>query len=462
MPKLFIRCRNRNFQIFSMRTKKYTLSFLISCALVLCTLSIIPARIHAEVLEADDNLQWYRGNLHTHSHWSDGDDYLEMIALWYREQGYQFLLFTDHNVLSNTERWIDVEESAGGQAAFEKLKSTFPKYVSERVSEEGKLEVRLRTFQEVASQFNEPEKYLLIQGEEISDAFEQKPIHLNVGNIDEVIQPMGGRSVLETVQNNVRAVLVQREQTGKPMMVHLNHPNFGYAIAAEDLMRVQGEKFFEVYNGHPSVASRGDEQHAGTDRMWDIVLTWRLAELHLPIMYGLAVDDGHRYHNMPSRESNPGRGWVMVLTEELSVASLIDAMEKGSFYASSGVTLRRIAATDKRITIEVEPVEGETYEIQFVGTRKGFDATSQPVVDDEGMEIGATRQYSPDVGAVLKTVQSTHGTYDFTGDEIYVRARITSSASHPNPCELGDLKQAWSQPVLGPGMERSRSKRRSQ
>jgi hypothetical protein len=441
---------------------KYTLSFPISCVLVLCALGIIPVGVHAEALEAAGNLRWYRGNLHTHSHWSDGDDYLEMIALWYREHGYQFLLFTDHNVLANTERWIDVEGSAGGQAAFEKLKSTFPGYVSERVSDEGKLEVRLRTFEEVASQFNKPEKFLLIQGEEISDAFQQKPIHLNVGNIDEVIQPMGGRTVLETIQNNVRAVLVQRKQTGKPMMVHVNHPNFGYAIAAEDLMQIQGEKFFEVYNGHPSVANRGDELHAGTDRMWDIVLTWRLAELHLPVMYGLAVDDGHRYHDMPSRESNPGRGWVMVLAEELSASSLIEAMEKGSFYASSGVTLRQIAATDNELTVEVEPVEGETYEIEFIGTRKGYDTASHPVVDDEGKETVATRRYSPDVGAILKTVQGTRGTYHFTGDEIYVRVRITSSAHHPNPSELGDLKQAWCQPVLGPGIARSSSKRPTQ
>jgi len=196
--------------------------------------------------------------------------------------------------------------------------------------------------------------------------------------------------------------------------------------------------------------------------MWDIVLTWRLAELHLPVMYGLAVDDGHRYHDMPSRESNPGRGWVMVLAEELSASSLIEAMEKGSFYASSGVTLRQIAATDNELTVEVEPVEGETYEIEFIGTRKGYDTASHPVVDDEGKETVATRRYSPDVGAILKTVQGTRGTYHFTGDEIYVRVRITSSAHHPNPSELGDLKQAWCQPVLGPGIARSSFKRPTQ
>ena len=52
----------------------------------------------------------------------DGDDYLEMIASWYREHCYQFLVFTDHNVLADHERWIVVEKSKGGRkCSVEKL-----------------------------------------------------------------------------------------------------------------------------------------------------------------------------------------------------------------------------------------------------------------------------------------------------------------------------------------------------
>src|SRR4051812_44910849 len=43
--------------------------------------------------------RWYKGNLHTHSLWSDGDDFPEMIADWYRARGYDFLALSDHNVL---------------------------------------------------------------------------------------------------------------------------------------------------------------------------------------------------------------------------------------------------------------------------------------------------------------------------------------------------------------------------
>lgn len=126
-------------------------------------------------LEAGEQLSWFKGNMHTHSHWSDGDDYLEMIALWYREHDYNFLVFTDHNVLANSDRWVTVKNTAGGPLAYGKLKIQFPGLVEERISENGDLEVRLRRFDEVAKQFNAPGSYLLIQGEEISDRFEERP-----------------------------------------------------------------------------------------------------------------------------------------------------------------------------------------------------------------------------------------------------------------------------------------------
>lgn len=403
----------------------------------------------AEVLEATDNRQWYRGNMHTHSHWSDGDDYLEMIAFWYRERDYQFLVFTDHNVLANTERWIDVEKSKGGMPAFEKLKARFPEVVRERTTFFGTLQTRLSTFHEVADRFDEPGKFLLVQGEEISDRFAEKPIHLCAGNVVEVIPPMQGGSVLETMQNNVRAVIAQREKTGQPMIVHLNHPNYGYAVTAEELMRVRGERFFEVYNGHPSVFNSGDHQHASTDRMWDIILAHRLTELQMPIMYGLAVDDGHNYHTMTQHHSNPGRGWVMVLAKELKADSLIEALEAGQFYASSGVRLRRVSWTEEAMTVEIEPVEGETYETEFIGTRLGFDSASKPVIDAEGTEVHATRIYSNEIGETLKKVEGIRAEYRFAGDELYVRARVTSSALPSNPGEAGERKRAWVQPVLG-------------
>ncbi len=431
---------------------------------VLLTLSGQPrTSANAQTLQASGSMKWYRGNLHTHSLWSDGDDYLETIALWYRDHDYDFLGFTDHNVLADKERWIDVEKSKGLTRAFAKLKEKFPgDWVHERVTvvekiddktkektKEDRVETRLKTFREVADRFNDPGNFLLIQGEEVSDAFQKFPIHMNANNIKELVVPRHGDSVAETIQNNTDALISQRERTGQPMMINLNHPNFGYGVTAEDLMRIRGENFFEVYNGHPGVNNSGNKEHASTETIWDIINSFRLSELDLPPLFGLGTDDGHNYHGIPSRASEPGRGWVVVLAEKLTPESLIAAMEAGRFYASSGVTLQSVTSSDDGLEVLVNEDPDVTYTIEFIGTRRGFKTASEPVLDKEGKEIRATRRYSNDIGQVLCKIEGPHGKYLFQGDELYVRARVTSSRLHPNPSEVGEFERAWTQPAIG-------------
>lgn len=401
-------------------------------------------------LKATGDLKWFKGNMHTHSLWSDGDDFLENIALWYRDHDYQFLVYTDHNTLADRERWIDLDKAKSGKAAYEKLTKNFPKdWVTER-KVDGKHEVKLKTFLDVAPKFDQPGKFLLIQGEEVSDSFAKAPIHMNASNVKELIVPRHGESIAETIQNNTDALVAQRERTGQAMMIHLNHPNFNWGITAEDLMRVRGENFFEVYNGHPGVKNTGDETHSSTERFWDIINTRRLTEFDLPLLYGVGTDDGHSYHKIPSRASEPGRGWVVVLAPELTPAALIDAMERGRFYASSGVALESVNSSDDGLEVRIQPATGVTYRIEFIGTRKGFDPKHEPYRGDDGKPLRVTEKYSADIGKVLGSVEGTSGSYKFQADDLYVRARVTSSRLHPNPSEVGEFERAWTQPIKGP------------
>ena len=438
--------------------RRLLLSVLVAsaCCVLIGLAARTPTAATAQTLQAGGPLKWYRGNLHTHSLWSDGDDYLESIALWYREHNYDFLAFTDHNVLANKERWIDVENSKGHQAAFDKLKAKFPNgWVEQRTepdekTKQDRLETRLKTFREVFDRFNEPGKFLLIQGEEVTDAFLKLPIHMNATNVKELVVPRHGTSVAETIQNNTDALINQRERTGQSMIIHLNHPNFGYGITAEDLMRIRGENFFEVYNGHPGVNNSGNKEHASTERIWDIINTFRLSELQLPPLFGLGTDDGHAYHHIPSRASEPGRGWCMVLANALTPESLIAALEAGRFYASSGVTLERVTSSAEGLEVAINAEPGVKYTIEFIGTRRGFNAKSEPVLDKNGKELRATRLYSPEIGQEFARAEAPSAAYRFTGDELYVRAKITSSRQHSNPSEVGEFERAWTQPALGP------------
>ncbi|MEC7393427.1 MAG: hypothetical protein VX839_00950, partial [Verrucomicrobiota bacterium] len=42
--------------------------------------------------------RWFKGNTHTHTLWSDGNDFPETAADWYKSKGYDFLVLSDHNV----------------------------------------------------------------------------------------------------------------------------------------------------------------------------------------------------------------------------------------------------------------------------------------------------------------------------------------------------------------------------
>ncbi len=389
---------------------------------------------------------WWKGNLHTHSYWSDGDDYPEMIMDWYKTRGYHFMALSDHNILAEGDTLINPANKSSGRVAFQKYQARFGEEVVWKVEGADTL-VRLKTLDEYRPMFEEEGSFLIIQAEEITDRFGLKPIHVNATNIQELIEPQGGSSVREVMQNNVDAVLEQRERTGQPMFPHINHPNFGWAVTAEDLIALRGERFFEVYNGHPLVHNEGDSLRPSIERMWDIILAERLAHGE-EVMYGVAVDDAHNYHEMTSNNSNPGRGWVMVRAATLTPEALIAAMEAGDFYGSSGVTLTSIRHDESTLSLEIEPEAGVTYVTQFIGTRQGYDTSSESFALAVDNVVVVTRRYSDDIGTVLAEVEGLTPTYTFTGDELYVRARVVSSRLKENPYHEGEFETAWTQPVL--------------
>jgi hypothetical protein len=398
---------------------------------------------------ADPAPQWWKGNLHTHSLWSDGDDYPEMIAAWYKERGYHFLALSDHNVLSDQEHWIPVTKNKTGEAVLSKYVARFGDAWVERREVDGARQVRLKMLSEFRQLVEEPGRFLMIQSEELSARYQSIPIHINATNLREFVAPRTGNSVLEVMQNNVNAVVEQRRRTGVPMFPHINHPNFGWAITAEELMQLENERFFEIYNGHPMVHNAGDELHAGAERIWDIILTERLAELGKPPLFAMAVDDSHHYHGEPKKDSRPGRGWVMVRAAKLGAEELIAAMEAGDFYASAGVTLKDVRRGKDEIAIEIDAEPGVTYRTDFIGTRHGYDRKRIPVFGENGSPLRVTNTYSKDIGTVLASIEGTSARYALKGDEIYVRARITSSRIKANPPTLGEYEQAWTQPLVG-------------
>src|SRR4029453_4939695 len=232
----------------------------------------------------------------------------------------------------------------------------------------------------------------------------------------------------------------------------------GWAITAEELMQLENERFFEVYNGDPLVHNPGDELHASTDRIGEIILAERLGEMGKPPLFAMAVDDSHHYHGEPKKDSHPGRGWVVVRAARLGAEELIAAMEAGDFYASSGVTLTDVQRGRDHIAVEIDAEPGLVYRTDFIGTRRGYDRTRVPVLGENGSALRVTNTYSKEIGTVLASVEGASARYTLKGDEIYVRARVTSSKLKADPPSPGEHEQAWTQPVVGKGKEQPTSK----
>ncbi len=378
--------------------------------------------------------RWWKGNLHTHSLWSDGDEFPEMISDWYRQRGYNFLALTDHNVLSEGMKWMPVKEviARSDDGIIGRYIDRFGDHWVETKgdpTDAAEYMVRLKPLDEFRYLLEQQGQFILIPAEEISDSSEGKPVHINATNIAEVIPPAGGKTVRQAMQNNLRAILEHEKQFGRQVLPHLNHPNFGYAITAEDLAAVTLERFYEVYNGHPEVHHQGDQDHPSVERIWDLVNAIRLTELNLPPMMGIGTDDSHEYHGQPG--SRPGRGWVMVRSRFLTPEHLIKAMKRGDFYASSGVTLNEVAFDEeaKLLSLEIDAEQGASYQTEFIATLAKGDSPSDRI------------------GKVMATVKGATAQYKLSGKELYVRAVITSDQPHRDPSFKDQKQQAWTQPV---------------
>jgi hypothetical protein len=212
------------------------------------------------------------------------------------------------------------------------------------------------------------------------------------------IKPPGGRSVVAMVQNMIDAIRAAR---GVPSV---NHPNYGWAISPDELGQLQRTRLFEVFNGHPLVNNLGGGGVPGLEETWDRMLSSG------KLLYGIAVDDAHYFKRPEDKTApRPGFGWVHVRAARLEPRAIVEALERGEFYSSTGVEMQTIDVSASAMTITVREERSSKYRIQFIGRQ----------------------------GRVLSETTASPATYIFKGDEGYVRAKVIESNG----------KLAWIQPV---------------
>lgn len=276
--------------------------------------------------EVVDVRTFQKGNIHTHTNWSDGDHPPKDVYLWYRSHGYAFVAITDHNTFTDPAQFLYVEK---------------------------------------------PGAFVIIPGEEVTMIGNGHQVHVNAICTRHTVG--GHRS---DIAAEALAWAVQRitEQGGVALV---NHPNFDWSLTARDIPGARGARLLEIASGHPWVHTEGDETHLSHEAIWDTLLSAG------ETFAGVAVDDAHSYGSHPPERmlpklARPGRAWIEVFAEAPDRKAICGALAEGRLYASTGVTLRRIH------------VEGDTYavtsgtpgvDVEFIGQGGRSLARVKPSAD---------------------------------------------------------------------------------
>src|ERR1044071_4135108 len=85
-----------------------TLFLRVGASVLLSALFLFTSTSYGEQVAFKAQPHWWKGNLHTHTLWSDGDDYPEMVVEWYKTNGYHFLVLSDHNITQEGEKWTPI------------------------------------------------------------------------------------------------------------------------------------------------------------------------------------------------------------------------------------------------------------------------------------------------------------------------------------------------------------------
>ena len=164
---------------------------------------------------------WLQGNMHTHTFWSDGDDFPESVTRWYRENGYDFLVLTDHNLILEGERWRNFPEEHLALARY--MAAYGDEWVETMPGDrEGTVKVRLKALDEFRSLYEKPGEFLIIMGNEISNPH---AVHVLAFHQDRVIPAVQGTAEERErmIHETVAGVDSYREQTGIntwPVLAH--------------------------------------------------------------------------------------------------------------------------------------------------------------------------------------------------------------------------------------------------
>ncbi|MDD3470802.1 MAG: hypothetical protein PHE53_12620 [Thermoguttaceae bacterium] len=422
--------------------------------------------------ELEPSTQWYRGNLHLHTQWSDGSPMPEWVVAWYKEKGYHFICTSDHNTFQSDtlqfNAWCGACETPKDLTAFEKLGSRWKQVMdpawgrltqvavdqaAEKFGSDSLTSIvdadrklyRLKTFDELSAQFSEPGKFLLFPSfEQTGQSQDRRQVHMNFINVRTFFPYIEGKNVQDTVDRTFDQGKELYHSNPEPYMFTLNHPIWPYYdVEPQTLIDNPAIRFCELnnngleYDRHP--------QGWDPEKFWDVANAFRVAAGQ-PLVLATGSDDEHSYTRKTPK------AWIMVRAERLDFPSLYAAMERGDSYTSNGLDFETITFDrgNGKLSVKVKAEPNTSYRIEFFGTKKDFDRTCTWInVPEDKHPARSISSWSDQIGQRFQSVDGTGASYTLAEDDLYVRARvtkITDTQEYQEKYQLLLYPAAWTQP----------------
>ncbi len=261
-----------------------------------------------------------KGNTHLHSRGSgDASASLSDIEQWYSAAGYDFVVVTDHNVVTDVSSARDLLVIPGVE-----LTRNPGSCDPAPPLPDGKCRMHVNGL------FVDPTREL---GWERGHSASREAIYARQ---IAAISDLGG-------------------------VAQLNHPTWHHGVSGSLLAALarRGMAFVEIANDGFATWNRGDGDYPSTEEIWDEALTAGAT------VWGIASDDAH--HIEPHRgDYPPGGGFVMVRAER-TTSAIRAAMLRGDFYSSTGVLLDELDVDDDRIAIAIAAASPGVHTIEWIG-----------------------------------------------------------------------------------------------
>jgi hypothetical protein len=276
-------------------------------------------------------LPWLKGSTHVHAKPS-GDSTTEIpdVIAYYERHGYDFIVLTDHNQVSEVDRdtsgSIAVRANATGLVVLAGIELTF----NPNVCLPQEVDMKCR-------------------------------IHVNALGVTK--RPVGKMDWPDRQTEDRRVMYDRALATATDLggIAQLNHPQWQWGMSAELLIALgrAGFRLVEIANRQFDNWNAGDATHPSMEALWDAAL---VAGVDL---WGVSSDDAHQYQEDGGGRYPAGGGWVMVRAQREPQA-ILDALATGQFYASTGVVLAKDDVEAGALVVEVDAASEGDHVITFV------------------------------------------------------------------------------------------------